>query len=62
MATHDPDDLFDQPLEVRVFQTAVVLTGPNGIALAMTVEAARRSAERLREAAETAGEASGDRP
>lgn len=49
-----PDDLYDEPLEVQAYAGAVVLTGPPGVALAMTVDAARRSAELLGEAARSA--------
>lgn len=51
MEDDPPDDLYDAPLEIQAFDGAVVLTGPPGVALAMTVEAAKRSAELLDEAA-----------
>jgi hypothetical protein len=49
------NDLCDKPLEAQVHRRAVVLTGPDGVALAMTPEAAARSAEILAEAAKRAG-------
>ena len=48
------DDLCDTPLVVAVYEYAVVLTGPDGVALAMTAEAAERSAEILTAAARQA--------
>jgi hypothetical protein len=42
-----PDDLCDQPLNIVLFKGAVVLNGPGNVALAMTVDAAERSAQRL---------------
>jgi hypothetical protein len=50
----DPDDLYERPLEVVVFKNAVVLTGPGVISLAMTADAAERSAALLLEAARRA--------
>jgi hypothetical protein len=54
MPQDPPDDLHDEPLEMRTFSGAVVLTGPPGVALAMTVDAAERSAEMLEDAARVA--------
>jgi hypothetical protein len=51
---HPLDDLYDQPLDMSVFRGAVVLMGPNGVHLAMTPDAAERSADLLRQAAEQA--------
>jgi hypothetical protein len=48
------DDLCDQPLVVIVHRGAVVLNGPGNVALAMTVDAAERSAELLTKAAQRA--------
>jgi hypothetical protein len=51
MATESSsNDLCDEPLEVVVTEEAVILIGPDGIALAMTPSAAAVSAERLRQA------------
>src|ERR1700709_784282 len=49
-----PDDLHDEPFEVRVWENAVIVLGPQATAVALTAEAAAVSAERLREAAEIA--------
>ena len=54
MEDDPPDDLYDKPLEIQAFAGAVVLTGPPGVALAMTVDAAERSAEMLAGAARKA--------
>ena len=48
------DDLCDRPLEVAVYEHAVVLTGPDGVALALTANAAERSAQALMAAAKLA--------
>ena len=55
MARKTSNDLCDKPLEAQVYRRAVILTGPDGVALAMTPEAAARSAEVLAEAARRAG-------
>ena len=55
MARKTSSDLCDKPLEAQVHRRAVILTGPGGVALAMTPEAAARSAEILAKAAERAG-------
>ncbi|HXA39496.1 MAG TPA: hypothetical protein VNW53_10885 [Phenylobacterium sp.] len=47
-------DLCDEPLVVIVHRGAVVLNGPGNVALAMTVDAAERSAELLAMAAQRA--------
>jgi hypothetical protein len=48
---NDPlDDLCDTPLEVSALRHAVVLAGPDGVALAMTIKAAEASIIRLRQA------------
>jgi hypothetical protein len=44
------DDLCDLPLEVLVLKHAIVLIGPDGIALAMTADAIEASIARLQEA------------
>jgi len=49
-----PDDLCDQPLVVETIKGAVILTGPGAVALAMTVDAAERSADLLARAARRA--------
>ena len=53
-ATNDnarpPDDLCDRPLELDALAGAVVITGPDGVALAMTPEAAALSAGLLMKA------------
>ena len=54
MEADPPDDLYDKPLEIQTYAGAVVLTGPPGVALAMTVDAAERSAEMMQEAARRA--------
>jgi hypothetical protein len=41
------NDLYDMPLEVQAFEGAVVLTGPDGVALSLTPRAAVQSAELL---------------
>jgi hypothetical protein len=41
------DDLCDSPLQVSFYKQAIILTGPAGVCLAMTVEAAEASIERL---------------
>jgi hypothetical protein len=55
----DFNDLCDEPLHVRVHGPAVLLTGPDGIALAMTQAAAIESARRLLNAAQDLGAAAG---
>ncbi len=42
-----PDDLCDEPLKVEAYKGAVVLTGPDGVALALTVKAALGSIDAL---------------
>ena len=54
MATPKPDDLCDEPLVAQAYRGAVVLLGPRGVALAMTVAAAERSAMVLTTAAQKA--------
>jgi hypothetical protein len=49
-----PDDLYDKPIDVAVYRGAVVMFGPGGVALAMSVDAAERSAELLQAAARKA--------
>jgi hypothetical protein len=48
------NDQCDTALEVTVVEDAVVLTGPRGVALALTIAAAERSIDVLREAIERA--------
>ena len=47
--------VFDTPLEVAIADGEIVITGPDGLAGSMTLDAALKSAERLRAAAEQAG-------
>ena len=55
MEDPDPqDDLCEQPLVVGVFERAVILTGPDGVHLSMTANAALASARLLEDAAEKA--------
>lgn len=61
MASH-PEKAFDEPLSVRVAEGAVVIVGPDAAALALTPEAAERSAERLRNAADEARTNGGEPP
>jgi hypothetical protein len=49
-----PDDLVEAPLEVTTYKNAVVVTGPGNVGVAMTADAAERSAERLLDAAKLA--------
>lgn len=56
----DPKKAFDEPLNVRVAEGAVVILGPDAAALALTPEAAERSAERLRDAAQEARTTGGE--
>lgn len=51
MAKMDPGYLFDEPLQVVVVDRAVVVTGPDAVAISMTPEAAERSADLLRQTA-----------
>ena len=44
------DDLCNDPLAIITHEGAVVLVGPDGIALALTVDAAERSVDRFRAA------------
>lgn len=53
-------DPFDVPMTVQVVEGEVVVLGPNGLAIALTPEAARVSAERLSAAASAALLASDD--
>ena len=48
------EDLCDKPLEVATYREAVVLKGPDGVCLALTIEAAEASVERLRYAIDQA--------
>jgi hypothetical protein len=50
----EPDDLYEFPLEVVTYKNAVVLVGPGVISLAMTIDAARKTAALLLEAAKAA--------
>lgn len=45
---------FDVPMTVEVVEGEVVVLGPSGMAVALTPQAARISAERLRDAAQRA--------
>jgi hypothetical protein len=54
MSKLDPAHLFDVPLHVVVVEGAVVVTGPDAVAISMTPNAAEASARLLREAAEEA--------
>ncbi len=53
-----PDDLFDEPMTVGLVGQAVVITGPDGMALAVTADAAAASARILNVAAKRARKAS----
>lgn len=44
-------DAFDTPLEVTALEGEVAITGPDGVAISLTREAALASARRLVEAA-----------
>jgi hypothetical protein len=55
MANRLSDDLCNQPLVIAVHRGAVILNGPGNVALAMTVNAAEKSAELLLRAARMAG-------
>jgi hypothetical protein len=52
MDSNDSDDLYDAPLDIITFENAVILTGPLGVRLAMTADAAARSAVLLLQAVE----------
>ncbi|MFL5296364.1 MAG: hypothetical protein ACJ798_08280 [Phenylobacterium sp.] len=45
------DELWNEPLYVRIEEGEVVIVGPDDVAMAMTPEAAVESAERLMSAA-----------
>lgn len=51
-------DPFDVPMTAQVVDGEIVLLGPNGVAIALTPEAARLSGERLLEAAARAAKPS----
>lgn len=51
------DDLFDQPMDVGLVGQAVVITGPDGMALAITADAADASGRILQVAARRARKA-----
>ena len=59
MSKLDPGHLYDTPMVVLTEGSAVVITGPDAVAIAMTPAAARSSAERLVAAAEAAERSSG---
>lgn len=52
-----PDDLFDKPMDVGLVGQAVVITGPDGMALAITADAADASGSILKIAARRARKA-----
>jgi hypothetical protein len=55
----DPGHLYDEPMQVVSEGGAVVILGPNAVAIAMTPEAARQSAALLLVAATTAEASAG---
>jgi len=50
----EPDGLYERPLDIITYKTAVVITGPGVMNLAMTAEAAEQTAALLLEAAKRA--------
>lgn len=56
------DELFDQPMEVTSIGGAVVVLGPDAVAIAFTPGAAEASADLLREAAARARESRDPEP
>ncbi|HVI31012.1 hypothetical protein [Phenylobacterium sp.] len=59
MSKLDPDHLYDEGLQVTTEGAAVVILGPDSVAIALTPAAARRSSARLLDAAATAERAGG---
>lgn len=55
----DPGHLYSEPLKTRHVGQAVVILGPDAVAIAMTPEAARASARLLLEAADEAERSEG---
>jgi hypothetical protein len=53
-------DPFETPMTAQVVDGEIVVLGPNGVAIALTPEAARISGERLLEAARHAETPQGD--
>jgi hypothetical protein len=53
-------DPFETPMTAQVVDGEIVVLGPNGVAIALTPEAARISGERLLEAARRAETPQGD--
>lgn len=52
MPKRDPaDDLIQEPMDVRLLGEAVVVLGPDGVAIAISAEAAEESGRRLSAAA-----------
>jgi len=51
MNKQDPGHLYEEPLHVSTCGDAVVILGPNAVAISMTPEAAERSARALQVAA-----------
>ena len=58
----DPQDTYDQPLEVTTHGGEVVITGPGAAGIALTASAAATTAERLAKAARSASQAVLDIP
>jgi len=54
MNKESPDHLYSEPLQVSTCGCAVVVLGPDSVAISMTAEAALRSADLLRSAGEEA--------
>jgi hypothetical protein len=51
MSKQDPGHLYDEPLDVRTCGDAVVVLGPDAVAISITADAAERSARALQIAA-----------
>jgi hypothetical protein len=47
-------DAFHDPMNVHVVDDEIVILGPDGVAISLTIEAAEESARRLAEAVKTA--------
>jgi|GEM_PF-6890402 len=52
MSKLDPSHLYDEPLDVRTLGDAVVILGPDAVAISITADSAEKSAEALQRAAE----------
>lgn len=59
MNKQDPGHLYNEPLKTTHVGKAVVILGPDAVAISMTPEAARDSARLLIEAAEQAERSNG---